>query len=114
MILLANMKIIEMYKLEILPIAIEDIENIIQYISYNLVNVAAAKKQRDLFMKSIENIITFPYGSTIYKSKKNLKFKYRFYKIKNYLIIYTINKKENLITIVRVLYQKMDISSILE
>ncbi len=76
-----------MYRLEVLPIAIKDIESIIHYISYNLSNPQAARRQTNLFIKSIDNIINFPYGNTVYKSKKNLKFEYRFYKVKNYLMI---------------------------
>ena len=102
-----------MYKLEILPIAIEDFENIIHYISYNLSNVSAAKKQRDLFLKNLDNIIKFPYGCDVYKTEKTLTLKYRAYKVKNYLIFYTIDENEKIVTIVRVLYKKMNVNNIL-
>lgn len=92
----------------------KDIDNIIYYISYNLKNLTAARKLRDLFMKSLDYITEFPYGSQIYKPLGTLKYEYRSYRVKNFLMFYTINKEEKLITIVRVLYQKMDISSILE
>ncbi len=102
-----------MYKIEFLPIAKKDIDNIIYYIVHNLKNITAAKKHRNLFMSSINNISEFPYGSPIYKPGDILKKEYRSYKVKNFLIFYTINEREKLITIVRVLYQKMDIENIL-
>ena len=103
-----------MYRIEFLPSSKKDIDNIIYYISHNLKNVTASKKLRDLFMSSFNNILEFPYGCSVYKPIGVLKNEYRSYRVKNFLIFYTINDKENLITIVRVLYQKMDISNILE
>ena len=50
----------------------------------------------------------------MYKVKRKLKYEYRSYKIKNFLIFYTIDENKKLITIVRVLYQKVNIDNILE
>jgi len=103
-----------MYKLEFLPIAKNDIDDIIYYISNNLKNVTASRKLRDLFMDSIDKISKFPYGCPIYQQVKFLKNEYRSFKVKNFLVFYTINEQDKLITIVRVLYRKMDVSKILE
>lgn len=103
-----------MYKIEFLPIAKEDMDNIIYYISYNLKNITASKNLRDLFIKSLNYIIEFPYSNSIYKPLRNLSYEYRIYKTKNFLMFYTINEDKKLITIMRILYQKMDISNILE
>ena len=50
----------------------------------------------------------------LYIKLRALKYEYRSYRVKNFLMFYTINEDKKLITIVRVLYQKMDISNILE
>lgn len=84
------------------------------YISHNLNNITASQKLRDLFISSFDKIIEFPYGIPIYKPTGVLKNEYRNYKVKNFMIFYTINEEEKIITIARVLYQKMDISNILE
>ena len=65
-------------------------------------------------MQSLDNIIEFPYGSSIYQSVGTLKYEYRSYRVKNFLMFYIVNEKQKLITIIRVLYQKMDINNILE
>ena len=65
-------------------------------------------------MQSLDNIIEFPYGSSIYQSVGILKYEYRSYRVKIFLMFYIVNEKQKLITIVRVLYQKMDINNILE
>ena len=103
-----------MYRIEFLPIAKKDIDDIIYYISHKLKIINASKKLRDLFMSSLDNIAEFPYGCSVYKPIGKLKNEYRSYRVKNFLMFYTINKDENLITIVRVLYKKMDINNILE
>jgi len=66
-----------MYKLEFLPIAKNDIDDIIYYISNNLKNVTASRKLRDLFMDSIDKISKFPYVCPIYQQVKFLKNEYR-------------------------------------
>ena len=103
-----------MYRIEFLPIAKKDIDDIVYYISHNLKNITASKKIRDLFINSFDNILEFPYGCSIYKSLGTLNNEYRSYKVKNFIMFYTINEKENLITVVRVLYQKMNIDNILK
>ena len=42
-----------MYEINFLPIAKEDIDHIIYYISYNLKNITAVRKLRDLFMNHL-------------------------------------------------------------
>ncbi len=103
-----------MYKLEFLPIAKKDIDDIIYYVSKNLKNRTAAINLSKEFIKGANDILNFPYGLSEYKSKYKLNNVYRSIKVKNFLMFYTINEKDRIITIVRVLYQKMDINHILE
>ena len=103
-----------MYNLEILPIAKKDIDDIIYYISNTLKNRSAAEKLANKFSQVMDDILEFPYGCLIYNSLKKLKYDYRCIRIKNFLMIYTINEEEKIITISRVLYEKMDIKNILE
>ena len=81
---------------------------------HNLKNITASKKLRDLFISKLDDIVEFPYRNSIYQPIGTLKNEYRSYRVKNSLIFYLINEDEKLITIVRILYQKMDISNILE
>ncbi len=103
-----------MYEIEFLTTAKEDLDDIIYYISHDLKNITASIKLRDLFMEAFDYILQFPYGCSIYTTLGFLKNEYRSYKVKNFLIFYTINEDEKIVIIVRVLYQKMDILHILE
>lgn len=103
-----------MYKLELLPIAKKDIDDIIYYISNNLENKTAARNLANNFIKGTNSILEFSYGTSVYKITKELEQEYRSLKVKNFLMFYTINENDKIITIVRVLYHKMDINNILE
>ena len=103
-----------MYKLEFLPIAKKDIDDIIYYITNNLKNEPAAINLSKEFIKGANSILNFPYGLSEYKLNHKLKNVYRSLKIKSFLMFYTINEKDKIITIVRVLYQKKDINIVLE
>lgn len=102
-----------MYKLEFLPIAKKDMEDIIYYISNVLMNKNAANALAKSFISEANGILDFPYGSSVYHIN-NLKYEYRSIKIKNFLMFYTINERDKIVTIVRVLYQKMNINDILD
>ena len=103
-----------MYKIEFLPLAKKDIDEIIWYISNKLKNQTAAKKLAQDFIVGINNILDFPYGASVYQTNEKLKNEYRSIKIKNFLMFYIINEQEKIITITRVLYKKMNINEILQ
>ena len=102
-----------MYKLEFLPIAKKDIDQIIDYISNTLKNPSAARNLAKQFIECSNNILQFPYGLSKYNPIKFLKNEYRCIKVNNYLMFYTINEQDKIITVVRVLYKKMNINNIL-
>ena len=53
-----------MYKLEFLPIAKRDMDDIIYYISNTLNNKKAASALAQSFINSANSILNFPYGSS--------------------------------------------------
>ena len=102
-----------MYKLEFLPTAKKDIDDILYYVSNNLKNISAAKKLLNHFIKGANSILEFPFGLSIYNPIGNLKNEYRSVKVKKYLMFYTVDEKEKIITVVRVLHSKRNINNIL-
>ena len=103
-----------MYKIEYLPIAHKDMYDIIYYISNEIKNPTTAKKLAKKFLDGERSILSFPYGNSIYNSRKKLIHEYRKIRIDNYLMFYIINENTKVITIVRVLYQKINLNNILE
>ena len=102
-----------MYKLEYLPIAKKDIENILYYIFNDLKNRSAAGNIAKLLLDGAVSACKFPYGVPVYQFINKLDNEYRCIRIKNYLMFYTINEENKIVTIVRVLYKKMDIKNYL-
>ena len=99
-----------MYKLKYLDNALEDYDNILFYISRNLKNTTAALKLKKEINMGEKIILTFPHGMLKYKKK----YKYYVHKVKNYNIFYTIDEKNKIITIVRILYKKRNIDNLLK
>ena len=101
-----------MYKLELLPIALMDIKDIVYYISNTLKNKTAAKRRSKKIIASFDIITVFPYGSSrLYMDE--LKNEYRCFRVNNYLIIYCINESDKIITVVRICYYGRDIDKLL-
>lgn len=101
-----------MYKINYLPIAKKDLEEIIDYITIHLNAPIAAKDFIEALDTSILRLGQFPYSCKLYKSKiENFKYEYRILQVKNYSVFYVV--KENIIEIHRILYSKMDINKFL-
>ena len=104
-----------MYRLEILPLAKKDMDDIIFYVSHNLKNNTASKKLLKNIINGTKNIFSFPYGSPEYIPNKKYKLEknYRCLKIQNFLMLYTIEEQDKLITITRVVHNKINIERII-
>ena len=82
---------------------IKDIDDIIFYVSNDLKNKTAARNLANNFIRDANSILEFQYGLSVYKTSKKLEQEYRGFKIKNMIMFYTVNEREKIITIVRVL-----------
>ncbi len=73
------------YKLEILPTAKKDIDDIIYYISNKLRNKTASIKLSKDFIEGMKKISIFPYGTSEYKSVSKLKYTIEVLKLRTFL-----------------------------
>lgn len=99
-----------MYKLEFLPIAKNDMLEIVKYISNELKNLTAASRLAEEFISSAEKVCDFPYSNNVYTPIKPLGLEYRRILVDNYLMFYTVDEDTKTVTIMRVLYAKRNIS----
>lgn len=102
---------ITMYKLKYLPLAQQDLINIVSYISDILNNHEAALKLVNSLDNSISRLIDFPYSCKMYKSDESFNEEYRILPVKNYLVFYVV--KGNEIEIHRILYSKINIDKLI-
>lgn len=100
-----------MYKLEFLPVAKNDMLEIVKYISNDLKNPQAASKLADEFIEAAENICIFPYSNNVYTPIKALEKEYRRIIVKNYMMFYTVDESTKTVTIMRVMYGKRNIEN---
>lgn len=103
-----------MYKLEYLPIALNDMLNIAKYIGTELKNPIAAENLSEEFVKTAENLKEFPYSNPVYIPMKPLKQEYRKVKIKNYIMFYWVNESEKSVTVARVIYGRRELTNIIK
>ena len=97
-----------MYKLEVLPVAKEDMVEIVRYISRDLKDPAAAHTLSDALFAAMESVTEFPYANPAYVPIRPLRFEYRKLMVKNYLMLYRVDEQKKTVTVSRVIYAKRD------
>ena len=92
------------YRLEYLPIARQNMIDIVRYISHDLANPSAAERLADELIEAVDRLIDFPYAAPVYHLARPLKKEYRRALVKNYFIFYSVDEILKLITVARVIY----------
>ncbi|MFI3327346.1 MAG: type II toxin-antitoxin system RelE/ParE family toxin [Clostridia bacterium] len=99
------------YKLQYLPLAKDDLDEIILYISDILNSPKAALNLLDDIEKNIKTLIKFPFAFPVYDKLSDLQYEYRMIPVKNYAVFYIV--ENNIVEIHRIVYAKMDFSKLL-
>ena len=103
-----------MYELEYLPLARNDMLQIVQYITRELKNPDTAESLANEMIHAAEGVLVFPYSTPAYQPIRSLKHEYRKIVVQNYLMFYWIDEKKKLVTVARVIYGKRDYGRLLE
>ncbi len=103
-----------MYKLEYLPIARQDMVDIVRYISRELCNPMAAERLALEVIEAGDSIPEFPYANPAYTPIRPLKHEYRKRLVQNYIMFYWVDEGKKLATVARVIYAKRDFARLLE
>ena len=101
-----------MYKIHYLPLALEDLKEIVKYIAFKLESPKAAENLLSQIDKGVLKIADNPFRCHLYTSPEKLKHEYRILNIDNYSLFYTIDKDK--IEIHRVIYSRRDILQLLK
>ncbi|MBR6502697.1 MAG: type II toxin-antitoxin system RelE/ParE family toxin [Clostridia bacterium] len=96
------------YKVEYYPSAYTDLEKIGDYIAFTLCAPGAAINLIDKIQAAIEKLKAFPKTGKALDVVLPLKYAYRWLKVENYMIFYTLNENTSTISIVRILYGASD------
>ena len=103
-----------MYKIEYLPVARQDMIEIVRYISQELQNPTAADQLAVELIEAGDGIPRFPYANPSYTPIRPLKHEYRKLLVQNYFIFYWVDEAKQLVTVARVVYAKRDYERLLE
>jgi toxin ParE1/3/4 len=95
-----------------LPSFQQDLDAIIDYITYILEAPQAASNLLDELEKSINDLKMFPLAHRLYRPIKPLMVEYRVLTVKNYLVFYIALEKT--IEIHRIIYKKRNLSQLIK
>jgi addiction module RelE/StbE family toxin len=101
-----------MYKASYLPLALDDLKAIFNYISDTLEAPMAAENLLVKIDKEVLKTEENPFRCHLYISQEKLKYEYRVLHVNNYSLFYTIEKEK--IEIHRVIYSRRDKNKISE
>lgn len=99
-----------MYSVTYLPIALDDLREIVRYIAKSPHNPKAAVQTAEGIVAAVEQISSMPYRRAVYTPIQPLAHEFRTVRFKNYVAFYWVEETEKVVTVARVLYAKSDIS----
>lgn len=103
-----------MYNLEYLPVARQDMVDIVRYISRELNNPIAADQLAVELIEAGDSIPAMPYANPAYIPIRPLKHEYRKLLVRNYIMFYWLDEEKKMVTVSRVVYARRDYKKLLE
>ena len=103
-----------MYNVEYLPSAMQDMVEIVTYITRKLNNPSAAERIAERLTEAGESLREFPYAQPAYAPLRPLKHEYRKLLVENYMMLYWVLDAEKRVTIARVVYARRNYAKLLE
>ena len=114
-----------MYKIHYLPLALDDLKEIVRYIAHELEAPRAAENLILKIDKEVQKTADNPYRCHLFVSPEKLKYEYRILNVNIYFLFYVVEPtaegagrgsppKKGKIEIHRVIYSKRNIISILK
>lgn len=100
-----------MHKIELSPQAIEDLQDIKNYIEEELQNEIAAKNTVQKIIETYEDLANHPNAGISVQRYVSFPTDYKFVLANNYSIFY--RTEDNTVKIIRILYSRMDFLNVL-
>jgi addiction module RelE/StbE family toxin len=101
-----------MYKLDYTPGAKTDLQEIFRYITNVLKSQKAALNLQNEIDKKILRLCEYPFSCPRYQAPRQLQHEYRLLRVKSYYVVYTVS--ETTISILRVVYMRRELGSLLQ
>jgi toxin ParE1/3/4 len=101
-----------MYKIHYLPLALDDLKEIVRYITYKLEAPQAAERLISKIEREMKKIADNPYRCHVFSSAEKLKHEYRVLHVDNYSLFYAVEQEK--VEIYRVIHARRDTLQILK
>jgi addiction module RelE/StbE family toxin len=101
-----------MFEIKYLPSFHQELDAIMEYITYTLEAPRAALNLLDELEKAIIKLKDMPLAHRLYRPIKPLSAEYRILTVKNYLVFYIV--QEETIEIHRIIYKKRNLSQLIK
>ena len=105
---------IHKYRIKLTPKAKDDLDDIYDYISKELVNKLAAGNLMDKIETSVMRLGDFPFSCSLVEDNIIKEKGYRKLIIKNYIVFFIVIETEKQVVIMRVLYGKQNYQNIID
>lgn len=99
-----------MYQICYLPLALQDIDEVITYLVEKLFAPNAAETLLNEIDKAVETLRNHPYAYPIYQAKYPLEFEIRKVPVKNFVLVYVV--LEDMVEIHRFIYGKRNLAGL--
>lgn len=96
------------YTIEFTLLANEDLNYIFEYISQNLNAEQAAKEHMREFEAKIMGLKDMPGKGSLVQNETLSALGYRKIHVKNYVVVYSVDESNMIVTILRIFYEKSD------
>lgn len=96
------------YKVEVSQPAENDLRNMIRYISVQLSAPVAAENMLDLINEALSGLADMPQKCPLVTDERLASMGYRKLQVKNYIAFFTINEKDKVVDVERILYARRD------
>jgi len=101
------------YRVDISEPAEADLRDIVRYISAQLSVPVTAMKMMEAIEEALSKLSDMPHGYPLLRDDRLASMGYRRVDIKNYTAFFTINEKEKVVDVERILYARRDWTNLL-
>jgi addiction module RelE/StbE family toxin len=95
-----------MYRIHYLPLALDDLKEIVRYITYKLESPRAAERLLSKIEREVLKIANNPFRCHLYTPPEKLNYEYRVLHVDNYSLFYVVDDKR--VEIRRVIHARRD------
>ncbi len=96
------------YRVDVSELAENDLRDIVQYISSQLSAPISALKMMELLEEAMAGLSEMPHRCPVVTDERLVQMGYRRLTVKNYVVFFSIDEKNQLVDVERILYGRRD------